>query len=193
MKGPAMASKAEQIRTLRSKTKNILCSTLCNQIRFRLDDIHIDYLMYNYVAGLIDGDKMHIGMDSGRNYSHETDTLRFESDDIPPWVIVHEATHALIDAVYPGRKVTKGTHEACAYLAETMYSLVLRGEFPDLEIPYLSAPVYRLAKNVMEYNSNHKDAYVCPSGDVDHIKAIMSKWMDINSTETMNGMAAFKK
>ena len=82
----------------------------------------IEYLMYNYVANLIEQNKIRIGMSSGRTYNHISDYITFDSVDVGPEVIVHEATHALIDAVYPGLTITNGTGEACAYLAETIYS-----------------------------------------------------------------------
>ena len=185
----AMATPAFQ---LRQRTTRILCSTHCNLIRFQLDNVKIESLMYNYVANLIEQNKIRIGMSSGRTYNHISDYITFDSVDVGPEVIVHEATHALIDAVYPGLTITKGTGEACAYLAETMYSWATIRASRDLEIPHLTTPVSRLAQNALAHNRSHKQAYVCPPAEIDSIKAVMSEWMEIGRKDTMDGNACSK-
>ena len=178
--------------TLRARMKTVLCTSHCNQIRFQLDNVKIEFLMYNYVAGLIEQGKIRVKMDSGPSYDHRTDLITFSDVDTEPNVIVHEATHALIDAVYPGLTITKGTGEACAYLAETIYSWIATGGSRDLDIPHLTAPVSRLAKEVLAYNATHSDAYVCPGDQLQYIKGIMSNVMEIGRKDTMDGMAAYK-
>ena len=177
---------------LRQRATSILCSSHCNLIRFQLDNVKVEYLMYNYVANLIEQNKIRIGMSSGRTYNHISDYITFDDVDVGPEVIVHEATHALIDAIYPGLTITKGTGEACAYLAETIYSWVTIGTSRDLEIPHLTAPVSRLAQNALAHNRAHKQAYVCPQAEVAFIKGIMSEWMDIDRKDKMDGNACSK-
>jgi hypothetical protein len=114
-----MASDAEIIR-LRARAATILSSSTCQKIRFKLDNIAIQTFMYSYVAGLIRDDHVHINIGSGNGYEYESNTITYESVDVSPKAIVHEATHAVIDATNPDKYVTKGTHEAAAYLAESV-------------------------------------------------------------------------
>src|SRR4051812_34436564 len=128
-----MPGPSSQTQKLRSKIKKTLCTPVCNMIRFELDNVSIRYLHYNYVAGLIERDKIHINVSDGHSYDHDTDIITFDGENVAPNVIVHEATHAVIDAVNPGLTITKATGELCAYLAETIYAHLTTGSSVDLE------------------------------------------------------------
>lgn len=168
-----MANEAE-ISRLRAKAKTLLTSSVCKQIRFKLDNVAIQYLMYGYVAGLIAEDHVHIKVESGDGYDHVFNTMTFSSADPHAATIVHEATHAVIDATNAGKDVTKGTHETAAYLAETIFSL-LSGDSPDLGVPYLTPPLVELAGKVMAFNKSGKSGlFVCPLTDTEYVKKILA-------------------
>jgi hypothetical protein len=114
---------------LREKAANVLRSATCTSIRFRLDNVRIERSMYPYIAGAILENRVHIEEGGGDGYDHTTNTIFFQSTGVQPATIVHEATHAVIDATMKGQNITKGTGEAVAYLAEAQHSVP--GTFPS--------------------------------------------------------------
>ena len=133
-----MASAAE-INKLRARARNILCSSHCNySIRFKLENIRIQALQFGYIGDLISRGKINIRIGSGNGYDHRSNTLIFYDVDVEAHVIVHEATHAAIDATHQGVTITKGHGEAAAYLAEMIYSIVTTGGAVDLNVQHLT-------------------------------------------------------
>ncbi len=130
--------------------------------------------MYSYVAGLVRDDHVHINIGSGNGYDYVSNTITYNSVDVSPKAIVHEATHAVIDATNPGKEVTKGTHEAAAYLAESVYAL-LCGDQPETDVKNLTQPVADLARKVMAFNkSNASGLFACPLSDTEYIKKVLA-------------------
>lgn len=146
--------------------------------------------MYAYVAGLVKDDHVHITIGDGDGYDHMPNNMILSSTGVAPAAIVHEATHALIDATNPDKEVTKGTHEAAAYLAETIYMLLSGGE-PYLEMKYLTQPIAELAKKVIAFNASHPSGlFTCPLADTAYIKEVYRSQTgaDINRKDKMDGV-----
>src|SRR5690348_239500 len=93
-------------KKLLQKVGSILKSKECSQIRFRLENIGIDRLMYAYFADvMLQGRLIRVVVGSGDGYDNTTTprALTFASADPPPRTIVHEATYAVIDATHKGQ------------------------------------------------------------------------------------------
>jgi hypothetical protein len=153
-------SKAEDY--LKSRVILILRSAACLNIQFTIVGSTVMGYGYGCVADMIEhGD---IGVQIGDTggfpvrYAHQPDsspTLTFGSDD-PTFAssasgratIVHEATHAVIDA---GRKsaIAGGDDEVAAYLAQAIYSLNA-GDAPSESGP-LARPVYQIARKIKNF------------------------------------------
>jgi hypothetical protein len=83
----------------------------------------------------------------------------------------------------------KGHAEAAAYLAEMIYAVVTTGDAVDLEVPYLTRPVWQLAKKVLAAGS--KTTYTCPSDDIASIVAILQNSRlagDMERLDTMDNI-----
>src|SRR5262245_58906317 len=116
-----MASQ-EDIARMRARVGRLLKSQACLEIRFKISTICIQRFMYTYIGqGVID-DLIHIDLDNNPVYDPDTRTLGVESD-AKDSTIVHEATHAIINATNPGQVFTKGVHEAAGYLAEAVWAI----------------------------------------------------------------------
>jgi hypothetical protein len=73
--------------------------------------------MLGYIGSEILRDKVHVREGGSNWYDHVSNVRSVDDFDTEPHVIVHEATHAVIDATNPGLIITKGSGEAAAYLA----------------------------------------------------------------------------
>ncbi len=178
---------------LRWRMSRVLHSRECRAIRFKLDNVAIQTYMYAYIGDAITDHVVNVNANaSGRGYDHRSNTITFTSHDIFPAAIVHEATHAIIDATHQGKNISKGTHEAAAYLAETLYSMNCGDDDASVDVPHLDAPLAQLANKVNAYNARHPSGlYVCPGSDVIYIKAILQSSalrMDVNRMDTMDGI-----
>ncbi len=130
--------------------------------------------MYGYIGDAILRNKVRVIIGDGNAYYRSSNTLKFDAYDVKSHAIVHEATHAVIDATHKGVTITIGTGEAAAYLAEMIYAIVTTGESVYLDVPRLTPPVFRLASAVLAHNSSSKAAYTCPSSDVMNIISILA-------------------
>jgi hypothetical protein len=162
----------KELSGLRSRAASILKSQPCSDIRFKLNNITIQKYMYMYIADAILDGHVHVAEGGGDGYDHESNTIVFQSANIEPAVIVHEATHAVIDATNPGVKVTKGTHEAAAYIAETLFRMST-GAPLDLEVPHLIRQVLPLAQQIKAWNARNIWLFPCPQRSVDNIIAVI--------------------
>jgi hypothetical protein len=180
-------SRQSETDKLRGRFRS-LKSPILNLVRFQLNNVKIQYLQYNWISDLVVSGKISLTMSAGRSYDHMTDTLSIDDADAAFNVIVHEATHAIIDACYPGLKITKGTGEACAYLAETVFNIAWKDEAPYLDMNYLTKPVAQLARRVLAFNAGHPQPYVCDQGSVDEIIGILGVHMNVGRTDVMNGI-----
>ncbi len=184
-----MASESE-IRALRLRTQAILRSQVCQKIRFKLANVQIQTFMYGYIGSAIADDRVHLRVGNGHNYNPASNTITFDSEEPDAATIVHEATHAVIDATHVGKTITTGVHETSAYLAETMYTL-LTGKDPFLDVPHLTHPVAQLARSVIAFNKKSNGVYQCSLSETRGIIAILEHSnlrMDTAHTERMDGI-----
>jgi hypothetical protein len=177
---------------LRSRVLAAIRTPECLQIRFRIGNVGIQRYMYLYLAGAIEADKVHVDTGDAPRYKHETNTLTYPSDNPERPTIVHEATHAVIDGTHKGKTITRGNHEAAAFLAEALF--VLYSDDDDNvnnSVPHLAPTLFRVAEQVKAFNSqNPNGLFHCHPADLAVIIAIMSAApfaRDMSETETMSG------
>ena len=176
----------------------ILKSNECLAIRFKLENISIHTFTYMYIAQvMLEGRLIRVVVGSGNGYDNTTTprTLTFASADPQPGTIVHEATHAVIDATHKGQTIQKGANEAAAFLAEAVYELLADESWLGTSTPhYFARAFYKLAKNAINHNSNDSlPRFVCPPGDVMNLKALIGTLPDysntnLNQNDTMQGI-----
>lgn len=142
---------------LRKRVVSVLRSPACMNIKFTIVGSTVMGYGYGYVADVIEqgGIKVKIGNTGAftANYDHRGSTPTFVFGD-PSIVsspegratIVHEATHAVIDAVRKGRTIAFGDNEVAAYLAETIYRMNTNAPLTGPLAPFL-IPVARKIKN----------------------------------------------
>jgi hypothetical protein len=159
--GGIYMSSAEDV--LRTGVIRILRSRACLNIQFTIVGSTIMGYGYGYVADMIEqgGVKITFGNtgigDAQYDHRpHSTPTLTFDPNN--PAIasspsgraqIVHEATHAVLDAVRKGRTIGFGDDEVAAYLAQTIYSLNA-GDTINTTGP-LAGPLYQLALKVKRF------------------------------------------
>jgi hypothetical protein len=174
----------------------ILKSNECLAIRFKLENISIHTFTYMYIAQvMLEGRLIRVVVGSGNGYDNKTTprTLTFASADPPPRDIVHEATHAVIDATHKGKTIQKGANEAAAFLAEAVYGLSTGESMGPAYPHYFARACRQLAEQVRDFNSkNSSGLFVCPAGDVMNLKALMGSlpfsYGSINQNDTMQGI-----
>ena len=134
---------------------------------------------YGYVADMIEqgGVAIRIGdtgsFDAVYRMSSVSKAMVFKATDSPRnatpdmrATIVHEATHAVIDAVAKGHSVNYLGNECAAYIAQTVYSLN-RGDKINRVGP-LSGPLVQIAERI---RANYGPAvYVCAASELAAIK-----------------------
>jgi hypothetical protein len=180
------------VNQLRSRVLSVLRTKECLQIRFRIGDVHIERFMYLYLAGAITDNHVQLTVGDGHNYDDTTNTITYDSDSPDRPTIVHEATHAVIDGTHKGKIITKGNHEAAAYLAEALFSLY-SGDDDNVNysVPHLAPPLFDLARRVQAFNEqNPSGLFRCPTGDLMELVAIMSAAPyagNMSSARTMGG------
>ena len=184
----------DKLQALGTRVKSILRSATCFSICFRLDNIAIQTHMYSAIAGEVELGGIHLKID-GRGYDPTSDTLTMDTDDPEPAVVVHEATHAAIDAYHLGLNVTLGTHEAPAYLGETLY-WKYGGQRTSIDVMALARPLSLLADKVKFFNDAHRSGlFTCLQGDVVEIQQILkfsALRMSIDRVYRMNGLSRWK-
>lgn len=178
--------------TLRSKVSEILNSPACLRIRFRVDAVGIQTYMYSYIAQAVRENRVHIVIHNDKNpdgqkiskpertaeYNPKTNTLLFRSADIykdadGKATIVHEATHAVIDATHANGTVRSGQNELAAYLAQMLYSMYSNDKYN--KVGPLAGPIYQLALKVFAFNSEHKSGlFVCDPNETYPLKVYLN-------------------
>jgi hypothetical protein len=165
---------AIDLEHIRYRAQSILRSATCRKIRFKLDTVNIQTYMYAYIGDAIVNRRINVDL-GGRSYDPDANLLRYDSVNEEPKAIVHEATHAAINATHAGMKLTKATHEAAAYLAESMYEM-LSGREAATDVSGLTGPVARLARAAIDFNESNKNAtFACPRYDTENIKSILMR------------------
>jgi hypothetical protein len=178
---------------LRWRMSRVLHSKECRAIRFKLDNVVIQTYMYAYIGDAITDRLVNINPNSsGHAYDPKSNTIIVDSHDVAPAVIVHEATHAVIDATHQGKNISVGTHEAAAYLAETLYSMYCHDDDASVDVPHLDRPLILLARKVNSFNASHPSgSFLCPDSDVLYIKAIIRSSglrSNVDRVDTMDGI-----
>lgn len=151
--------------------------------------------MYLYIAQVIrEGRYIQTTIGNGSGYDDTSNLHRliFPSESPAARTIVHESTHAVIDATHKGKQIVKGVNEAAAFLAEAIYGMYT-GESMDGYPGYFAHAVHRLAEQVHEFNVKHASGlFVCPSGDVMNLRALIAglplMYGTANQVETMKGI-----
>lgn len=171
-----MSKESSPRQPLLGKIERTLKSRECFAIRFQLENIGIQTFMYSFIAQAILDDRIHATIGDGNHYDDTTNphTLTLLTADPPGHTIVHEATHAVIDATHKGRKISRGANEAAAFLAEAIYAMYtgesMGGDYPT----YFAPPFYRMAAQIHEFNLSHRSGlFVCPQADVANLKTLI--------------------
>jgi hypothetical protein len=180
---------------LRSRVIRILRSRACLSIQFTIVGSTIMGYGYGYVADMIErgGVKITFGNTGigDAQYDHQphlTPTLTFDPNN--PAIasspsgraqIVHEATHAVLDAVRKGRTIGFGDDEVAAYLAQTIYSLNA-GDTVNKVGPF-NEVLYQLALKIKNFGSG---VYVVKPDEISGLR------MQIMTVYTARARAAGK-
>jgi hypothetical protein len=178
-----MASK-EELQRLRVRMSHVLASPKCAYIRFVLGPIQIQSFMFNYIAQAILDDAVHLIIgdpDRGQSYDHRNDTIYY--DDLGPNddAIVHESTHAIIDATNPGLGVSVAIGEAAAYLAEAIFAINDDNRFGTILDPHLATVCHMIAVEAVAYNDKNP-------GGVYQVSPQQILWMQSKMDSTRQSM-----
>jgi hypothetical protein len=145
--------------SLKKRVVSVLRSPACMSIQFTYVGSTVMGYGYGYVADVIEKGGIQIKIrDTGSftaGYDHRGSTPTFTFSNADPEIvsspegsatIVHEATHAVIDAVRKGRTIAFGDNEVAAYLAETIYRINSNAPLTGPLAPLLN-PVARRIKS----------------------------------------------
>jgi hypothetical protein len=161
---------------LLTRAQRILTSAPANAIRFRLDNVAIHSYMFGYIGSSIADDRVHIRIDAsrGNGYDPAFNTITFTSSDPDTATIVHEATHAVIDATNPGLAVSVATGEAVAYVAESVYALNAGLDDHTIDDRGIMRTAYVLARQIRAFNTTSRTGvFTCPYSDVTALKSAL--------------------
>lgn len=147
---------------LRNKAESILRPKPCMDIKFTLSGMTLMGYGYGYVAQMLtDGViKVVIGQTHGftARYDSSINTLFFGTRNPGDLgtvdgrgTVVHECTHAVVDATQKGKFVAFGNDEVAAYIAQTVYSLNA-GDTINTVGP-LSGPLVKIASKIRAYDA----------------------------------------
>ena len=142
-------AKAHEL-ALRNRAGALLMSTACQNIDFRWAGIHVDGSSFSFIALAMlnkatHSPGIHFRVEHqpagvGASYDPQTNTFSVPSTSfgsVSPWekqAIVHECTHALIDATSGKRKTFSIHDEMAAFVAGALFNIYsapnLTGPFP---------------------------------------------------------------
>jgi hypothetical protein len=142
----------EAIAKHRDRIVRVLATPACAEIRFKLADVRIYRLRYNYLAGLVQADKVHVDF-GGPRYDYKSKTILLDEGE---WdaTVVHESTHALINISHAGETLTNGVHEASAYVAEALWALNA-GRDVAIDVPHVDIQATRVARKIKDFNARN--------------------------------------
>jgi hypothetical protein len=126
-----MSYTAAQLRPLIAA---LLRSRPVQAIRFRIDGSTIMSFGYGYIADMIEQQRVQIGFGNTGGFTANFDHVKgspaeMNFDPNLAWnddamaTVVHETTHAVVDAVRVGRPISYGDNEVAAYVAETLFKM----------------------------------------------------------------------
>jgi hypothetical protein len=179
-----MARTNEEV-VLARRVARILRNGSCFKIRFKVDGLFIQTYQYVYIAGAAEDDTVKVRIGTPGPYDAQYDPaanrMTFSSGDVGTTPdgevsIVHESTHAVLDATYGGRgssdraQASFESGELAAYIAETLYAID-RG-FPVNRQGPFAGPIFRLATKVKEHNEKNPagPSFDCTSPDAEVAK-----------------------
>jgi hypothetical protein len=166
-----MSTSEDGIRRL---TAALLRSRSVKAIRFRIDGSTIMAYGYGYLADMIDQKSVQIVFgDTGgftASFRHDPGSpaqLVFAPDfswnDDSMGTVVHEATHAVVDAVRVGRPISYGDNEVAAYVAETLFKL--NKGLPVNKVGPISGPLFALVSAIQQYGDRDPPFNIDQSND----------------------------
>jgi hypothetical protein len=154
----------------------ILRLAACFKIHFKLLNVDIHSWMWPFMANAIEyGTWCKVEIGGGNGFDGSERTFHFADEHPRPWEVVHEATHALIWVTHKGQDIRTGTHEAAAYLAETLftiYDMEPEGSHDWSTQPRLEGPMTVLA-NAVVAGSKQGSHVVCSPPLVHNIIAVL--------------------
>lgn len=167
---------------LRTRIVGVLRSGPCQAIRFK-NVVSVTGFNYGYVADMVQREIVTIeegdtGIWGGEYNPFPSPTKKFVLP-VDAWqqirdgnlltlsLLVHEATHALYDALAKGKWVSWQDDEATAYLAQTIYVLNF-GLYPDAVIAAFGRPLYDLASKIIDFRG--PCIYECTPDDIGQIR-----------------------
>jgi hypothetical protein len=170
---------------LRRIVISVLRSRGCRDIAFKNAGVSIMGYGYGYVADMLE--QLKVGIVLGNTggftatYDERTNTFTFGANALREAMtpggrgtIVHEATHAVIDAVAPGRNIGYGEEEVSAYLAQTIYSLNC-GDRINTVGP-LAGPAYEIAQRIRNFPAQKEGhIYECTATEIAAMKDVILK------------------
>ena len=164
-----------ELKNLREQVGKILTSDACQKINFTLENVRVDGSDYFYVAlALLNTAtrtshvkfKIDPSIAANAQYLIEANTFVFRAAGVAfdqgngHRTIVHEATHAVIDAKSEKTKVLRITNEMAAFIAGSLYN-VFTGNHANTDVQ-----IYRQAHAIAETMNrqisryNYSGAYV---------------------------------
>jgi hypothetical protein len=174
------------IAQVREQTGKILTSDDCQKINFSLENVQIDGGGYFYVAlALLNTNmspssvkfKIDPSISAGAEYHIKQNTFVFRTTGVAfdkgdgYQIIVHEATHAVIDSKSAKQKVLRVTNEMCAYIAGGLFNIIAGDNADD------NYPIYREARAVAQKiikvskKWNYTGTYALYASDVTALRA----------------------
>ncbi len=163
---------------LRAKAISILRSKACLDIKFSVAGMTVMAYGYGYVADMLAQNviKVAIGNTGGftATYDGLNNKMTFGAKDPVNLstadgraTVVHECTHAVIDAIRKGKSVAYGDDEVAAYIAQTVYSMNAGDSFN--KVGPVAGPLYNVASKIKNYSG--QDVYMVDPGDVVGVRA----------------------
>lgn len=162
---------------LRAKTISIIRSRPCLDIAFTIAGMTLMGYGYGYVADMLQDGVIGVaigptgGFDA--SYDSSANLITFSSPD-PAKIatpsgrgtVVHECSHAVVDAVAKGKSVAYGDDEVAAYIAQTVYSINAGDSFN--KVGPVAGPLYAIATKIIA-NKTKKDSPVYVVDPADYV------------------------
>lgn len=163
---------------LRAKAVSILRSKACLDIKFSVAGMTLMAYGYGYVADMLAQDVIKVAIGATGVFTAAYDSahnrITFGTKDPVDLAtadgrgtVVHECTHALIDAIRKGRSVAYGDNEVAAYIAQTVYAMNAGDRFNT--ISPVAGPVFSIASKIRNYRG--EGVYTVDPADVVSVRA----------------------
>jgi hypothetical protein len=152
-------AESNELKNLREQVGKILTSDACQKINFTLENVRVDGSDYYYVALALLNTTLgpsHVKFEidstiaAQAQYRIRANTFVFRTAGVAfdkgdgHQAIVHESTHAVIDAKSAKTKILRITNEMAAYIAGGLYNVFTSNNAND------NFPIYREAHAIAE-------------------------------------------